>query len=148
MKFNLRRATLPVSLLIGLSVGCAPAATRGESQKDQSLVTAEDFEKYPNESIESVIQRKVPGVTVTRIDGRLVLQIRGASTLLGEPKPPLYVLNGLMISPGPDGALSGINPHDIQSIRVLKGPEAAIYGIDGANGAIVITTKKAGPQKP
>jgi TonB-dependent SusC/RagA subfamily outer membrane receptor len=46
--------------------------------------------------------------------------------------------------PGPDGALTGINPHDIESIRVLKGAEAGLYGIEGANGVIVITMKRGG----
>ena len=43
----------------------------------------------------------------------------------------------------PGGALKGINPHDIQSIQVLKDPsETTVYGVRGANGVIVITTKR------
>jgi TonB-dependent SusC/RagA subfamily outer membrane receptor len=49
------------------------------------------------------------------------------------------------ITPGPGGALNGINPYDIESIRVLKNPaDIAIYGMRGANGVIVITMKKPG----
>lgn len=144
MKINLRRAALPVCVALGLGAGCAPAATRSEP-KDQSLITAEDLEKYPNEPIEKIIERKVPGVEVaTTADGSLVLQIRGARTMImGEPKPPLYVLDGIPLAPNPDGALAGIDPMNIASIKVLKGSDAALYGIDGANGVIVVTTKLA-----
>jgi TonB-dependent SusC/RagA subfamily outer membrane receptor len=141
-------ATLSVSVFIGLFAGCAPATTRTESP-DQSLVTAEDLEKNPHESIESVLQRKVPGLVVTRTaDGGIVLQIRGISSFKGENTPPLYVLDNLPIEPGPDGALTGLNPYDIESIKVLKGADAAMYGIQGANGVIVITSKKPASSRP
>ena len=147
MKTKSWRAALPLSALIVLTIGCAPAATSGGS-KDQSLVTAEDLQKHPGEPIENIIQRKVPGIVVTRSDnGNLLLQIRDATTVMGYTKTPLYVLNGLVFNPGPDGALAGIDPFDIATIKVLKGPEAAIYGHDGAHGVIVITTKKAGPRR-
>jgi TonB-dependent SusC/RagA subfamily outer membrane receptor len=146
MKINTRGAALLLFLLVGLTFGCASASTRVESN-DQSLITAEDIENNPGVPIESIIARKVPGVVVNRnTDGTLRLHIRGATTILGdEPKPPLYVLNGLVLPTTADGALTGVDRHDIATIKVLKGPEAAIYGIDGANGVIVITTKKGGP---
>jgi TonB-dependent SusC/RagA subfamily outer membrane receptor len=149
MKTHTRSRALPVCLLIGLSLGCAPAATRGPSA-DQSLITAEDIEKYPGEPVENIIQRKVPGLVVNRLtDGTLVLSIRGAASFIGDvPKPPLYVLNGLAMPINADGALNGVDPYDIASIKVLKGSETAIYGIDGANGVILITTKQAKPKDP
>jgi TonB-dependent SusC/RagA subfamily outer membrane receptor len=112
------------------------------------MVTSKDFQD-PNESIEQVLQRKVPGVLVTRTgDGGIALQIRGVSSYNGAVTPPLYVLNGVTFHPGPGGALTGINPHDIESIKVLKGAEAGLYGIEGANGVIVITTKQPGKRSP
>ena len=57
---------------------------------------------------------------------------------------PLYILDGVPFSPSTDGGLSGINPYDIQSIRVLKdAADITMYGVRGANGVIVIRTKKA-----
>ena len=53
------------------------------------------------------------------------------------------MLNGSPFAPGTGGVLSGINPEDIESIRFLRGADATLYGIDGANGVIVITTKTA-----
>jgi TonB-dependent SusC/RagA subfamily outer membrane receptor len=91
----------------------------------------------------------VPGLLVTRAqDGGIALQVRGSSSFKGDDTPPLYVLNGLPFQPGPGGALTGINPHDIESIKVLKGAEAGLYGIEGANGVIVITTKQPGKRSP
>jgi TonB-dependent starch-binding outer membrane protein SusC len=53
-------------------------------------------------------------------------------------------VNGSPFAPGSGGVLSGINPEDIESIKLLRGADATLYGIDGANGVIVITTKRGG----
>jgi TonB-dependent SusC/RagA subfamily outer membrane receptor len=143
----LRHAALSLSVLIGLSAGCAPAQTR-HAPATGSTVTSDDLQNS-NESVENVLQRKVPGLVVTRTgDGGIALQIRGVSSYNGGETSPLYVLNGLTFQPGPGGALTGINPHDIESIKVLKGAEAGLYGIQGANGVIVITTKQPGKRSP
>ena len=140
---TLRRVLLSASPLPGLIIGCAPAPVHHVSH-DPTTVTSEDLQDA-REPIESVIQKKVSGVTVRRTaDGSISLQIRGATGYGAQPAPPLYILNGLPFRPGPDGALTGVNPTDIDTIKVLKGAEAGIYGIDGANGVIVITTKQAG----
>ena len=142
-----RHVTLSLSVLIGLSVGCAPAQTRRPSS-DRSTVTSEDLND-PNETIEHALQKKVPGLIVRRTsDGSLALQVRGSSSYNDSATPPLYVLNGLTIQPGPGGTLPGISAHDIESIKVLKGAEAGLYGIQGANGVIVITTKQAVKPSP
>jgi TonB-dependent SusC/RagA subfamily outer membrane receptor len=111
-------------------------------------VKGEDLQN-PNEPIEVTLQKRVPGLLVSRTnDGGIALQIRGTSSYRGTETPPLYVLNGLPYQPGPGGALIGINPHDIESIKVLRGAEAGIYGIEGANGVIVVTTKQPGKRSP
>jgi TonB-dependent SusC/RagA subfamily outer membrane receptor len=76
-------------------------------------------------------------------DGGIAVRIRGSSTVKGNPEP-LYVIDDIPVQPGPGGSLTGINPHDIESIKVLKGAEAGLYGIEGANGVIVITMKRGG----
>lgn len=132
---------LYVAVLAAASIACAPAANR-QRTSDSGLVTAEDLARYPGEPIERVIERKVPGITVTRTaEGALVMRIRGATSFDGSSAAPLYVLNSLEIEPGPNGELPRIDPYEIESIRVLKGTEAAIYGIRGANGVIIITMK-------
>lgn len=109
------------------------------------------------------MQGRVAGLQMTPTSGTAggsaVIQLRGAGSI-GNSNQPLYVVDGLPISNNSfaQGALvtdrpnrdmdyqnraADINPNDIETITVLKGPEAAaLYGIEAANGAIVITTKK------
>jgi TonB-dependent starch-binding outer membrane protein SusC len=143
MLSSLRRSAL-YSVLIVSIVGCGGTAPR-RAASSSADVTAEDLEKHPNESIESILQRKVPGITVTRTaDGGVAIRIRGAMSFDGSDAGPLYLLNDNEIAVGRDGALPGLNPYEIESIKVFKGADAAIYGIRGANGVIAITTKKPG----
>ncbi len=109
------------------------------------------------------LQGRVAGLQMTPTSGQaggsVVIQLRGAGSI-GNSNQPLYVVDGLPISNSTfgQGALvtdrpnrdmdyqnraADINPNDIETVTVLKGPEAAaLYGIEAANGAIVITTKK------
>jgi TonB-dependent SusC/RagA subfamily outer membrane receptor len=137
---------IALAALIGLLGACAPSSSR--PPETGATITSEDLEN-PNEPIEAVLQRKVPGLLVTRTgDGGIALQIRSGGAFRGGDAPPLYILNGLPFLPGPGGALTGINPHEIESIKVLKPAESGLYGIDGANGVIVVTTKKPGNRSP
>jgi TonB-dependent SusC/RagA subfamily outer membrane receptor len=106
-------------------------------------VTSEDIQRAPGQSVEEILKGRVAGVTVTRSDGGIAVRIRGATSIYGSNEP-LYVLDGVPIQPGPGGSLSGIDPYDIESIQVLKDPaDTALYGMRGANGVIVIKTKRA-----
>ena len=146
------RALLPVGLLVGLLSGCAHAGGTGqgdvEDAPDQSrprgrTVTAEDIERAPGKPIEELLASRFPGVVVTRTPGGgIAIRIRGAMSIHGSNEP-LYVIDGLPIRPGPGGGLAGINPYDIVSIKVLKDPaDTLMWGMRGANGVIVITTKQ------
>ena len=88
-----------------------------------------------------MLERKSPGLVVVQNGDGVVLQIRGNSQIDGAILQPLYILNGLPFTPGPGGLVSGININDIDTVKVLKGAQTSLYGIDGANGVIVITTK-------
>ena len=130
-------------LALAIAAGCTSAASNKSSTPptDKPDVTSEDLERGRSEPIEVILQRKVPGLIVVRTPNGVSLQIRGSSTLSGSSRP-LYVLDGIPVEPGPQGVLTGVNPHDIDTIKVLKGADAAIYGINGGNGVIVVTTKK------
>jgi TonB-dependent SusC/RagA subfamily outer membrane receptor len=138
------RRALYILVLIGLAAGCAHRSTLREPAGG-SIVTAKDIEQSPSEPIEKLLEAKVPGLLATRTaDGGIALQIRGTSSF-SSSNEPLYVINDVPIQAGPGGALRGVNPHDIETIKVLKNPEdTALYGMRGANGVIVITTKKPG----
>jgi TonB-dependent starch-binding outer membrane protein SusC len=130
------------------AAACAPAASQsGGGTSNAAIITAEDLERYPGEPIERILERKVPGLQAVRTSsGGIAFRIRGAASWDGSERPPLYILNGTPIAAGPEGALPNISIEDIETIKVLRGPDAAIYGIDGANGVIVISTRK-GPRR-
>jgi TonB-dependent SusC/RagA subfamily outer membrane receptor len=106
-------------------------------------VTAEDIARSPTVSIEDQLAAKYPGVWVVRSStGGIAIRLRGASSVNGSAEP-LYVLDGIAIQAGPNGALEGISPYDIASIQVVRDATGtAMYGVRGVNGVIVIKTKK------
>jgi TonB-dependent SusC/RagA subfamily outer membrane receptor len=137
-------APVGLGLLSAFVVACAHhSGTAATSPHPRSMATAEDLDRQPGQPIEEVLMGRFPGVTVTRtVDGGVSVRIRGTTSILGNNEP-LYVIDGVAIEPGPGGSLSGINPHDIASIEVLKDPaETAVYGLRGANGVLVIKTKR------
>ena len=150
---RLARATLALGVLLGLLHGCAHGGTNGNeaadaadaaerAPRDPNTVTAEDIQRHPGEPIEEILAGRIAGVDVRRTPDGIAVRIRGQTSLRGDSEP-LYVIDGIPIQPGPGGALVGINPYDIESIKVLKDPaDTAIYGVRGANGVIVITTKR------
>ncbi len=141
---SLLRSTFSLSLMALLGA-CASGQSQSESEPG-TKVTTDDVRS--NESIERMLERKAPGLVVISMPDGVQLQIRGSSALTGTVTPPLYILNGLPFEPGPEGLVSGISLNDIDTVKVLKGAQAAIYGIDGANGVIVINTKRAGGRSP
>jgi len=140
-----RDVLLPVFLL-GLGSGCVHRSeTSAPSAPTGSVVTAEEIERQPGQPIEQVLMGRFPGVTVTRTpNGAVAVRIRGTTSIRGSNEP-LYVIDGVEIQAGPGGSLTGINPHDIYSIEVVKDPAGeAMYGVRGANGVIIIKTKRPG----
>jgi TonB-dependent SusC/RagA subfamily outer membrane receptor len=150
MRSTITRVVLPCSLLIGLFSSCASGGANGSQNgpapSGRSIVTSEDLERSPGQSVESVLMSKVPGILVTRgQDGSIAIQIRGPSTL-SSSTDPLFIVDGTPFQAGPGGSLTGINPFDISSIEVLKdAASTTMYGVRGANGVIVIKLKH-GPQ--
>ena len=108
-----------------------------------SDLTSREIQKRPQEPIQSLLQGRTSGVLAEiHADGSLSVRIDGAASFLTSTEP-LYVVDGSPFMPGPGGRLRGINPHDIQSIEVLKyPPETSMYGVLGSNGVIVIKTMR------
>jgi TonB-dependent starch-binding outer membrane protein SusC len=107
------------------------------------MITAEDIESSPGVPLEELLASRIPGVTLTRADdGRLVLHIRGTTTVHG-PQEPLVVLDGIPLGPNPAGNLRVVNPYDIATLEVLRDAAGiAMYGVRGGSGVIVIKTKQ------
>ena len=141
---------------------------RGDVNGAISSVTAKDILDIPQPSIDQMIQGKAAGVTVTENSGApgaaVSVHIRGITSF--TPSEPLYVIDGVAIDGNAGNAMGGsgiqltsqaspsqqesdpsplaqLNPDDIESIDILKDASAtAIYGSRGANGVVIITTKK------
>ena len=146
MMLRSSRAALAIGLFAAIASGCASkGGTRpsGGREPQTSTVTSKDLDQSPGE-IDKALTGRFPGVIVSRTpDGGIAVRIRGSQSFYGDP---LYEIDGIAIQAGPNGSLSGINPNDIESIKVLKSAaETAMYGSRGANGVIVIKTKKPKP---
>jgi len=116
-------------------------------------VAAREINNTPATSFESAIQGRASGVLVQQQNGKLGqginIRIRGASSV-SAGNEPLYVVDGIPVISGsqsmngaPTNPLADINMNDIESIDILKDASAtAIYGSQGSNGVVLITTKK------
>jgi len=123
-------------------------------------ITAKDIESQPVVSALATMQGRMAGVSVTQTTGvpggGFSIQIRGQNSLRAAGNAPLYIIDGVPYSSESIGSgttsgifgamtspLNSINPDNIASIEVLKDADAtAIYGSRGANGVVLITTKK------
>lgn len=122
-----------------------------------SSIKGDVIKEFPVTSIEQALQGRVAGVQITQSSsapgGGLSVRVRGSNSILSGSEP-LYVIDGLPIYPdnsavGTGGnrqaasALAMLNPNDIESIEVLKDASGtSIYGSRGANGVVMITTKR------
>ncbi|GGM91165.1 SusC/RagA family TonB-linked outer membrane protein [Dyadobacter beijingensis] len=106
-----------------------------------SVVSTREFSQQPITRLDQVLQGRAAGVQVTQSNGApggdSKVRVRGANSVLGN-NDPLYVIDGFV---GANYNL--LNPNDIESLQVLKdAASTSIYGSRGANGVIIITTKK------
>ncbi|MGO4291950.1 SusC/RagA family TonB-linked outer membrane protein [Chitinophaga sp. RAB17] len=133
-----------------------------------SRVSAKEIQQQPVSNVLLALQGRVPGLTITPVNGlpgaAVKVQLRGKNSIFSG-SDPLFIIDGVPMASGNNGISSGsmastftgygsaavdavspfstINPDDIESIDVLKDADAtSIYGSRGANGVILITTKK------
>jgi TonB-linked SusC/RagA family outer membrane protein len=111
-----------------------------------SVIKSEDFEDRPSTNLGYSMQGKAAGVQIIRPSGKpqggFSLRVRGTTSITAGSEP-LYIIDGV-----PTQLLFDINPNDIESISVLKdASSAAIYGAAGANGVVLITTKRGNSGK-
>lgn len=110
-------------------------------------VSAKDLKDIPVNSAAEALNGRLAGVTASTAEGApdadVRVRVRGGMSITGD-NSPLYIVDGIQVENG----LSAIAPQNIQNIDVLKDAAAtAIYGARGANGVIVITTKRGKPGK-
>ncbi len=118
-----------------------------------SKLTSEDISEIPTPSIQNAIAGKAAGVQVSQTNGKVGsgvnIRIRGVASI-GAGSEPLYVLDGVPLinnnesnNGAPTNPLLTLSSNEIESIDILKDASAAaVYGSRGANGVVIITTKK------
>ncbi len=149
--------------------GFASSVKRENLANSVGTISANELIPAPTQTLESALQGKVAGVTVSQNTGApgggLDVNLRGTSTIVGSTQP-LYVVDGVIVnnstnqsgidivskaagagSSRPQGQpvnrIADLNPEDIESIEILKGASAAaVYGSKASNGVVIINTKK------
>lgn len=123
-----------------------------------SGVSAKTISETPASTLENALQGRMAGVNITNTSaepgGGINIQVRGATSISGSNQP-LYVIDGVpqyndnsrsaaeINGFSPTNSMATLNPSDVESVEVLKdASSASIYGSRGANGVILITTKK------
>ncbi|MBN8786397.1 MAG: TonB-dependent receptor [Terrimonas sp.] len=155
--FDIRLSENPAELSTVVVIGYG-TARKSDLTGSVASVKADELKAVPVTSLDQALQGRAAGVQVTQNSGKpgaeTSIRIRGTSSI-NAGNEPLYVIDGMLVSSdggdlsaggtrGPRlSPLSSINPGDIESIEILKDASAtAIYGSRGANGVVLITTKK------
>lgn len=132
--------------------GYGTVQTKREVGGAISNISAKEFENQPVASVQTALQGRAAGVVVTSQNGipggAINVRIRGIGSFTGSTQP-LYVVDGVQLSGETftgftqSNTLANLNPDDIESIDILKdAASTALYGSSGANGVVLITTKK------
>ena len=139
------RLVVPLLAAAACHGGGAPASSptpRPARHEDRSrTATSEDWQGTTPARAEELFVGRFAGVRVVSAPGGISVRIRGQNSINGDGAP-LYVVDGFPID-APNGLLT-LNPSDIAKIEVLKDiGSTAYYGVRGANGVVLISTKRA-----
>jgi TonB-dependent starch-binding outer membrane protein SusC len=137
-------------VILWAGCGSPPAPESAEPRRERTgavaELTAAELDGHHTETVEEMLRGRVPGLQVlTRPNGDLTFRIRGGpNTLQPVREEPLVVIDGMSISSSDvSRAIRALHPTQIASVRVLRDvASTSIYGSRGANGVILITTKR------
>ncbi len=141
-----------------ISAGYGLAQKRSDMTGSAFQVTREQLKTLPAARVDNMLEGMVPGLDIQEGDytaarSRYSIRVRGDASLNANSEP-LWIVDGVPIYTGTQGSLNGVqytvspmsflNPDDIESITVLKdAATTSIYGADGANGVILVTTRQS-----
>jgi TonB-dependent SusC/RagA subfamily outer membrane receptor len=116
---------------------------QGEGTGAVGVVDGADLQGRPAVHFEDLIEGQVAGVQVVRhAGGGVSFRIRGLGSINGDNEP-LYVVDGMLVHVAPGRGLDWLSPGDIKRIEILKDASTtSMYGVRGANGVVVITTRR------
>jgi TonB-dependent SusC/RagA subfamily outer membrane receptor len=141
----------PSFLLLAGLLACAACAHRqsvSELSPDSvagppaaSTVSSDEQARHAVTSLDQLLAGRISGVIVSPAPGGGIVVRVGAPKSFYSGEDPLFIVDGAPIAVT-NGTLTWLNPHDVESITVLKDPSTtAIYGVRGANGVVIIKTK-------
>ncbi len=161
LSFQLKEDVLNLGEVIVTATGVRTKVEMGNSIA--KLNVSDDVKQRPVNSVADILQGQAAGVQIASSGGSLGMgsriRIRGSNSASLSNEPVIYV-DGVLINNQPNSIsfetggqapsrLNDINPEDIESIEIVKGPSAAtLYGSIAANGVIIITTKRGKTGKP
>lgn len=139
LNVKLEEETVGIEEVVAIGYG---TVRKSDLTGSVSSVSSNEIKKQPVTNLGQAIQGKASGVTVSNNSGapgsNLKIRIRGANSMQGSNEP-LYIVDGVALNIG----INDLNVNDIESVEVLKDASStAVYGSRGANGVIMITTKR------
>ncbi len=123
--------------------GASGRSMEGEGTGAVGVIDGDELQGRPAVHIEELIEGQVAGVQVVHHPGGgISFRIRGRGSINSDNEP-LYVVDGMPVNVAPGRGLDWLNPGDIQRIEILKDASTtSMYGVRGANGVVVITTRR------
>jgi TonB-linked SusC/RagA family outer membrane protein len=142
--FQMKHQTVELEKVVVVGYG---TQTKRDVTGAVGSVTSEQIQQQPETNVIEAIKGRVPGVDIVSTGyspgSGIQIRIRGQRSIKAS-NDPLYVLDGVPMA----GGVGDLNPGDIESIEILKDASAtAIYGSRGANGVVLVTTKKGSSGK-
>ncbi len=139
IKVTLEEETTSLDEVVAIGYG---TVTKKDLTGSVASVKGETLAKIPVANVAQALNGRMAGVQITSTDGapdaEMVVRVRGGGSITGDSSP-LYIVDGFPVS-----SISDIAAGDIESIDVLKDASStAIYGSQGSNGVVIITTKSA-----
>ena len=111
---------------------------RAPAMGNPNVLERAELERYAVSSMEELLQGRLPGVLVRRRGANISVQIRGQNSV-NSSNEALIIIDGVDSSPR---ALMSLSPRDVDRVEVLKDGSAALFGVRGANGVLLITTRR------
>lgn len=135
-------AVLAAAALLGLgTAGCGgtlpPEGPQPERDTNPSVLERSEMNRTAI-TMEELLLGRLPGVEVRRVRGGLSVLIRGISSF-STSNEALIIIDGVQSS---GARLAGVNPEDVERVEVIKDGAAALYGVRGANGVLIVTTRR------
>lgn len=138
--------SLSIEMLSEMVVIGYGVVRRSDLTGSVAVIGSDELTRIPSSNFTQALQGRATGVIVNRSGSPgadAQIRVRGIGSINTNPNP-IYVIDGIITN-----SLNSVNPTDIESIQVLKDASAAaIYGADGANGVIIITTKRGTSGEP